>query len=685
MNKLHRTIEGQSLQFVTLPKIFQRLNSDLPSGAIKLPNGEVAYYRIVRNHAELNKRRRDMNSVVQALVDGLKSMVSSQAFLNQYGLTEVPNVDFSHKLNANIRTMLLTSTNVVEYRSTQRGNEKGLLEQITVNLGNMVVFTAQRGKDLREPENAGITGTLLLGRYNDEIEGKPSNNFRFSVASPFIDLGKVMGAEALGNEILTKLRTQLKVLSPLMALEFDDGVFNDYSKAALASLDTKKRNTKRADKKTSALPGVAGLDYILTDEEFRALSLEARAEYLKNIPNTTADLQRRFLESDVLSIEYNQHSTNTSLKKPVLTRQYFLARKVGLKDPVVRELVGEGVAKHVSNPANVADAQEPDPSFFVTSEFDRVVLAGDQQTRTNQLRDPETKITVGRWNHLSEGDRATYLAAQSAAKAAREASGNTEEEAPVVVDEGTWIQSNRDGAGPKLCVTRAQIEDPTVTLTYDELSIVPPKFQKLYGFIRQAYAKVKALTEEQLLDPKLILSDEEFRWLDDKATYLLRKLNVVNSTDLSDSEKQEIITAFLNSGIMEEEYDQRMVLNEAPNTTHAQWLAERIGLSAEFFSACIKTPEETKRDSQELITHFGDFSNWDEAFAEIKTDQPGDTVIVEGVHHTRVEEGWAVTTELNEAIAAADAEDEQRALAEKINAPSQEARRVTFEHVGKED
>lgn len=355
MNKLHRVADGQAIQFVTLPRIFTKLASDLPSGFVSLPNGERAYYRITRNMAELNKRRRDMGAVVQNLADALKAMVNSQAFLNQYGLSEVPEVDYGRTLQQNLRNLLLANVSVVEYRTTMRGQGKGLLEQINVNLGNLVTFHAVRGDSVKVPDDA-----KFKGKFHLSISADVADPFLFWIHSPFVDLSTVISADRLAEEVLAKLRVHLIKMGGAKALEFDAGQFQGYRQNALETLDTKKRNkpinVKQPAGLTDNIPGVAGTDFVLDEARFRKLLIPARAEYLSNLRTATADMQRAFLMSDVLQLEYNQHVTSPGQKRQKLTRPYFLARKIGMKDNVVEELLGTEGAKYLAPADEIGEA-----------------------------------------------------------------------------------------------------------------------------------------------------------------------------------------------------------------------------------------------------------------------------------------------------------------------------------------
>ncbi|BDD79454.1 hypothetical protein [Burkholderia phage FLC8] len=236
MSKLQRTVEGQTIQFLPLPKIFNTLSADLPSGAVKLPNGEVAYWRLHRNLAELKKHRKNVKDLVTKLANALSALVNSDSFKNHYGLTEAPSLPSESQLTTLFRNLLQLNTNRVDYSSVSHGRNKPLVETIQVPLGNLVWFNAIRGVQ-NGPKVDGIKGKLWLKEGSDADQA-----FEFTIVSPVVDLADFIGPDRLQAEILSKIKQNLPALAFNPKLVFSDGQFKNYVGAGLQALGEKFNN-----------------------------------------------------------------------------------------------------------------------------------------------------------------------------------------------------------------------------------------------------------------------------------------------------------------------------------------------------------------------------------------------------------------------------------------------------------
>lgn len=236
MSKLQRTVEGQTIQFLPLPKIFNTLSADLPSGAVKLPNGEVAHWRLHRNLAELKKHRKNVKDLVVKLASALSALVNSDSFKNHYGLTEAPALPSESQLATLFRNLLQLNTNRVDYSSVSHGRNKPLVETIQVPLGNLVWFNAIRGVQ-NGPKVDGIKGKLWLKEGSDADQA-----FEFTIVSPVVDLADFIGPDRLQAEILSKIKQNLPALAFNPKLTFSDGQFKNYVGAGLQALGEKFNN-----------------------------------------------------------------------------------------------------------------------------------------------------------------------------------------------------------------------------------------------------------------------------------------------------------------------------------------------------------------------------------------------------------------------------------------------------------
>lgn len=250
MSKLQRAVDGQTIQFLPLPKIFNTLSADLPSGAVKLPNGEVAYWRLHRNLAELKKQRKNVKELTAKLAAALAALVNSDSFKNHYGLTEAPSLPSDSQLVTLFRNLLQLNTNRVDYSSVSYGRGKPLVETIQVPLGNLVFFNAIRGV-ASAPKVAGIKGKLWLKEGSDADQA-----YSFTIVSPVVELADFIGPDRLQTEILNKIKQNLPALAFNPKIVFDEDQFKNYVGASLQALGEKfggQQNNKKT--KNSSLSG----------------------------------------------------------------------------------------------------------------------------------------------------------------------------------------------------------------------------------------------------------------------------------------------------------------------------------------------------------------------------------------------------------------------------------------------
>lgn len=262
MSKLQSTVDGQTIQFLPLPKIFSTLSSDLPSGRVDLKNGEFAYWRLHRNLLELKNKKKNMKDIIGRLVSAFKSVVQSKDFLNHYGLAKAPDVASDNDLSVLFRNLLNLNTNRVTYTSTYFGNAKPRVETIQVALGNLVFLNANKGLE-KEVDTKGLKGTLWLDHK------KPEAFYKFTVLSPVVNLQDFISADRLAQEVITKIKQNLPDLAGAVKIEFNKGQFNNYLDRGLEQLADKHngaKNTKQGKKRgeSSALTHVDEAAFIKT-------------------------------------------------------------------------------------------------------------------------------------------------------------------------------------------------------------------------------------------------------------------------------------------------------------------------------------------------------------------------------------------------------------------------------------
>lgn len=260
MSKLQRAVEGQTIQFLPLPKIFNTLSADLPSGAVKLPNGDVAYWRLHRNLAELKKHRKNVKELTAKLAQALSSLVNSDSFKNHYGITEAPSLPSESQLVTLFRNLLQLNTNRVDYSAVTHGRNKPLVESIQVPLGNLVFFNAIRGVQAG-PKVPGIKGKLWLKEGSDADQA-----FAFTIVSPVVELSDFIGPDRLQVEILNKIKVTLPALAFNPKIEFDADQFKNYVGAGLQALGEKfsgqqgQGNAKKDKKARGASSPIVRID-----------------------------------------------------------------------------------------------------------------------------------------------------------------------------------------------------------------------------------------------------------------------------------------------------------------------------------------------------------------------------------------------------------------------------------------
>ena len=250
MSKLQRTIDGQNLAFVTLPRIFQSLTTDTPSGSVRLTKGDHAYWRLTRNLGDLKKKNISVRDAATHLAKALKSLTESEAFLNHYGLVRAPEMSNEANLTKLFINLLQMNANRIEQSSVFYDRSKPLVESIVVPLGHQVQFTATRGMT-RPPHGGGLKGRLWLKEADHTAD---TNYFTFNISSPVVNLGERLHPERLQKEIIGRLRQNLPTQVDNPVVEFDEGQFNDFLGNGLKALVEKTAHAVNgASKKKAAL------------------------------------------------------------------------------------------------------------------------------------------------------------------------------------------------------------------------------------------------------------------------------------------------------------------------------------------------------------------------------------------------------------------------------------------------
>lgn len=250
MSKLQRIVDGQTLLFTTLPRIFQSLTVDLPSGSIRLSNGEHAYWRLNRNLADLKKSNVTLRECAARLAQAYKAMTESESFMNHYGLVRPPEISNESNMTKLFVGLLQMNGNRIEQSSVYYGGNKPVVDTITIPLGHQVQFNATRGM-VRPPPGSGLKGRLWM---RSEDAAKDVNHFTFNIYSPVVNLAERLHQDRLSKEITNKLRQTLpgQVNNPVV--EFDEGQFDQYVGNGLKALVEKTAHpTNGQGKKKSAL------------------------------------------------------------------------------------------------------------------------------------------------------------------------------------------------------------------------------------------------------------------------------------------------------------------------------------------------------------------------------------------------------------------------------------------------
>lgn len=359
MSKLHRAVDGQTIQFVSIPKIFNTLSADLPSGSITLPNGDRAYWRLIRNLTELRKNRKFAKETILRLAQTFKALVSSDAFLNHYGLTAAPEIPTEVQLVALFRSLLNLNTNRVEYTTITHGRQRPLVETIVVPLGNLTFFNAYRGVQ-NAPAVEGLKGKLWL------TEGADADQcFHFNVVSPVVKLADFISGDRLANEIIGKIKQNLSLLAHNPKIVFADGQFEQYVGRGIEQLQAKhEHKTNQKPQKQQALTKpeqpslVAGYDFALDVNKFNQLVDQEKAIYIENVSmvrnrkdQEIADtVIKGYLLSNILDREHSEYNAKTGAKYGVLSKPYYLAKIIGLIDEDVVALIGNKHKKFTAEP-----------------------------------------------------------------------------------------------------------------------------------------------------------------------------------------------------------------------------------------------------------------------------------------------------------------------------------------------
>jgi len=396
MSKLQRAVDGQTIQFLPLPKIFNTLSADLPSGAVKLPNGEVAYWRLHRNLAELKKQRKNVKELTAKLAAALAALVNSDSFKNHYGLTEAPSLPSDSQLATLFRNLLQLNTNRVDYSSVSYGRGKPLVETIQVPLGNLVFFNAIRGV-ASAPKVSGIKGKLWLKEGSDADQA-----YSFTIVSPVVELADFIGPDRLQAEILNKIKQNLPALAFNPKIVFDEDQFKNYVGASLQALGEKFGGQQNGNKKQKNTPKQNGLSgQHASDVETPAVqaafnnaveqpSLTDAGGPLESLVDPEFDGRR--------PEDFDVDSTNTAVSGQQV-------------DPEA------GIGQFVDRTQTSVQLDENDPNPQETIEA-VMMNASQAAMRSADARDAQRKAELGTvvlcaevFNELTTADKGVYLAA----------------------------------------------------------------------------------------------------------------------------------------------------------------------------------------------------------------------------------------------------------------------------------
>lgn len=245
MSKLQRTVDGQTLAFVTLPRIFQSLATDTPSGSIRLAKGEHAYWRLTRNLGDLKKNGSTIRDCATRLTHAFKALTESEAFMNHYGLVRPPEVSNEANMTKLFISLLQLNVNRVEQSSVFYDRSKPLVESVVVPLAHQVQFTATRGMT-RPAHGGGLKGRLWLKEADHAAD---VNHFTFNISSPIVNLGERLHPDRLQKEIITKLRQNMPSQVHNPVVEFDEGQFNDFLGNGLKALVEKTAHAANGNSK----------------------------------------------------------------------------------------------------------------------------------------------------------------------------------------------------------------------------------------------------------------------------------------------------------------------------------------------------------------------------------------------------------------------------------------------------
>lgn len=434
MSKLQRAVDGQTIQFLSVPKIFNSLSADLPSGAIKLPNGEFAHWRLNRNLTELKKNRKNLKDIVMRLAQTFRSLVNSDAFLNHYGLTKAPEIAAEPVLMGTFRSLLGLNTNRVDYTTITHGRQKPLVETIVVSLGNLVFFNAYRGVQ-EVPRVDGIKGKLWL---NDSADADQC--FNFAIVSPVVKLSDYISGDRLAAEILGKIKQNLALIAHNPKIVFADDQFENYVGRGIEQLQAKhehKTNKPAGEKKQPVLtkvekaeaqPQIAGYHFALTKEEFAAAGDSGQAEYIHNVSmarnqkdqKKADEVIKAFLLSDILDQQYDEYNAQWAAKHGKITKPYYLAKILGMIDEDVIDLIGASQVKFLI--AGVGDVPLEETAAAEAPVLDNLCeamvqneggVAVDVGNDTVMITDPTAEASPGFSYVVKEGDTLFSIAEEA--------------------------------------------------------------------------------------------------------------------------------------------------------------------------------------------------------------------------------------------------------------------------------
>jgi len=320
MFKLSKKVDGHTIRFVVIPKIFTNVFIDSPTGSLKLANSEVAYWRLDKDVSSLKKLKNGNKELCMALAEAFMNIIQSKEFGAHYGTNEVIGNINQRIMNFKFKDILEINTSKVEYTSSVNHKTKNLTETLRFNLANDIVFNAYKG--FKPPFNPkGIKGKVWLNDYDDK--GQP---FQFAIGSPSFKLEDHIDSSSLEKLIAGRLRNNLPALAHNPKVEIGIKDEDDVVHHTLEELeekyghkDSKKKNKNHKtnddiknelQKHLTAIIDEINKEVLVLDKEtFSTLTDDDKNAYLDVVVKWINDDEHKHLAiqaltSGILSEEY---------------------------------------------------------------------------------------------------------------------------------------------------------------------------------------------------------------------------------------------------------------------------------------------------------------------------------------------------------------------------------------------